>query len=73
LAFLAGNKLELIFSGHRFDGYFGGAPESEVVPVRIAASVIHFYTSTMAQGIDYALAPRDRRLHSKCRLDEIQD
>jgi hypothetical protein len=58
LAFLAGNKLELIFSGHRFDGYFGGAPESEVVPVRIAASVIHFYTSTMAQGIDYALAPR---------------
>jgi hypothetical protein len=58
LGFLAGNKLDLVFSGHRFDGYFGGAPESEVVPVRIAASVIHFYTSTMAQGIDYAWAPR---------------
>jgi hypothetical protein len=47
----------MIYGGHRFDHEIGGAPKSEVVPVRIGASVIHLYTSTMAQGIDYALAP----------------
>jgi subtilisin family serine protease len=58
LALLAGNKLDMTFAGHRFDDYFGIAPESEVIPVRIGASVIHFGDSAMAQGIDYALAPR---------------
>ncbi|MFC3326122.1 S8/S53 family peptidase [Mesorhizobium cantuariense] len=58
LALLAGNELDMIFGGHRFQDYIGGAPMSEVVPVRIGASVIHFFTSAMALGIDYALAPR---------------
>lgn len=35
-------------------GDLGGAPEARVVPVRIANSVVHFWTSTVAQGIDYA-------------------
>jgi hypothetical protein len=49
----------MIFGGHRFHNkYFGGAPESEVIPVRIGASVIHLWDSAMAKGIDYALAPR---------------
>ncbi|TPE49247.1 S8 family serine peptidase [Amaricoccus solimangrovi] len=35
-------------------GPLGGAPEARVVPVRIANSVVHFWTSTVARGIDYA-------------------
>jgi hypothetical protein len=58
LAILAGKKLDMIFGGHRFKDYIGGAPLSEVVPVRIGASVIHVFSSAMARGIDYALAPR---------------
>src|SRR5262249_11239582 len=68
LALLAGNKLDLIFSGHRFNDYFGGAPESEVVPVRISPSVVHIGTSAMAQGIGYALAPRG---HANKKCDVI--
>jgi subtilisin family serine protease len=58
LALLAGNKMDMTFGGHRFKNYFGGAPESEVIPVRISPSVIHLADSEMARGIDYALAPR---------------
>lgn len=35
-------------------GPLGGAPLARVVPVRIANSVVHFWTSTVARGIDYA-------------------
>jgi subtilase family protein len=35
-----------------------GAPEAEVIPVRISPSVIHIYTSTMFKGLMHALAPR---------------
>ena len=35
-------------------GPIGGTPESQIVPVRIANSVVHFWTSTVARGIDYA-------------------
>lgn len=59
LAVVAGNELDMTFGGHRFTGYFGGAPLAEIIPVRIGASVIHFFTSAMARGIDYALAPRN--------------
>jgi len=59
LALCAGAKFPggMIYGGHLFNQAMGGAPESDVIPVRIGASVIHFYTSAMAQGIDYALAP----------------
>jgi hypothetical protein len=39
-----------------FDDLFGGAPYAEVVPIRIANSVVHFFSSTMAEGIEYAIA-----------------
>jgi len=55
LALLAGAKVhQAAFPG--FDAYLGGAPHAEVVPVRIADSVIHFGTRAMAQGIEYAIA-----------------
>jgi hypothetical protein len=38
-----------------FDDFLGGAPHVEVVPIRIADSVIHFSSSTMAEGIEYAI------------------
>lgn len=59
LALLAGNRVDLTFRGLRYEGDFGGAPEADIVPVRIGASVVHVYSSTMARGLNYALAPRD--------------
>jgi hypothetical protein len=38
-----------------FDDFLGGAPHAEVVPIRIADSVIHFFSSAMAEGIEYAV------------------
>ena len=57
LALLAGNRLSLEFGGQIFEGDFGGAPDAEVIPVRICPSVIHLYTSTMARGLYHAMAP----------------
>jgi subtilisin family serine protease len=53
LALLAGNVMDAAGSPP-LDDYLGGAPFAEVVPIRIANSVIHFRTSAMAQGIEYA-------------------
>src|SRR5829696_4193412 len=54
LALLAGRHVEP--QGEpEFDDFLGGAPHAEVVPVRIADSVIHFFSSTMAEGIEYAI------------------
>jgi hypothetical protein len=47
-----------------FDDFFGGAPHAEVVPIRIANSVVHFLTSSMADGIEYAIT-------SGCRVVSI--
>ncbi len=56
LALLAGRKMRpAAFPGFS-DYYLGGAPHAEIVPVRIADSVIHFGTRAMAQGIEYAIA-----------------
>lgn len=52
-ALLAGRRVAIPGSG--FDDILGGAPHSEVVPIRIADSVIHFRTSSMAAGINYAV------------------
>src|SRR5262249_22149161 len=38
-----------------FPAFLGGATHAEVVPIRIADSVIHFGTQAMAQGIEYAI------------------
>ena len=52
IALLAGNRVTL--KSPQFDDDLGGAPDSQVVPVRIADSVVHFWTDEMAKGIDYA-------------------
>ena len=63
LALLAGGRVEP--QGEpEFDDFLGGAPHAEVVPVRIADSVIHFFSSTMAEGIEYAIT-------SGCRVVSI--
>lgn len=54
LALLAGNRVQLPTLG--FEDFLGGAPFADIVPVRIADSVVHFYTSSMAAGIEYAIA-----------------
>jgi len=54
LAILAGNKVQPGLVLQPFDDFLGGAPFATVVPIRIADSVIHFYSSAMAEGIDYA-------------------
>jgi hypothetical protein len=57
LAILAGNSMSLTFGTQTYTGDLGGAPDAEVVPIRIGASVIHLYTQALAQGLDHALAP----------------
>ncbi|WDD91299.1 S8/S53 family peptidase [Burkholderia sp. FERM BP-3421] len=70
LALLAGNKVSLDGKteatphGQVYEGFIGGAPEAEIVPVRIAGvlgSVVYLYGNTMARGLDYALDPGDGR------------
>jgi len=65
IGILAGNTVSRPASspGGRFHGDLGGAPNAEVIPVRIANSVIHFKTSSMAQGLAYAIAPRGDPAH----------
>lgn len=53
LALLAGNIMNAGGNAPLND-FLGGAPFAEVIPIRIADSVIHFRTSAMAQGIEYA-------------------
>jgi Subtilase family len=57
LGILAGRKLDGMEPVGEIvaDGFtLGGAAPMRIVPVRIANSVVHFWTSTVAQGIDYA-------------------
>lgn len=54
MALLAGRRVQP--QGEpEFDDFLGGAPHAEVVPIRIADSVIHFFSSAMAEGIEYAV------------------
>ena len=55
IGLLAGNRVKPPLVPGGFDDFLGGAPFAEVVPIRIASSVIHFYTSAMAVGLDYAV------------------
>lgn len=71
LSILAGNMLQgMQDSRLNIGDYLGGAPFAEIVPVRIANSVVHFYTSAMARGIDYLIAPGDSA-DSSLRCDVI--
>ncbi|OAI54748.1 hypothetical protein AYO44_14265 [Planctomycetaceae bacterium SCGC AG-212-F19] len=53
LALLAGDRISPRNFPH-FNDFLGGAPKVDVVPIRIADSVVHFRTSAMAAGIEYA-------------------
>ena len=63
LALLGGRRIEPQ-GVPTFDDFLGGAPHAEVVPIRIANSVVHFFSSSMAEGIEYAVA-------SGCRVISI--
>ena len=52
LALLAGNRVAVSSTG--FDDFLGGCPFAEVVPIRVADSVVHFQTSSMAAGLNHA-------------------
>jgi subtilisin family serine protease len=54
LGILAGRKLADVRPEGLNGITLGGAAPMRIVPVRIANSVVHFWTSTVAQGIDYA-------------------
>jgi len=45
---------------YQANGYLGAAPNAVVVPVRMADSVIHLYSVTMAEGITYAALSTDK-------------
>ena len=52
--------------GYAFDDFVGGAPDAEIVPIRIGTSVVQLKTSTVTKGIMYAveLCARDEtRIH----------
>ncbi|MBL8235836.1 MAG: S8 family serine peptidase [Bryobacterales bacterium] len=46
-----------ILAGNKFDGTFvGGAPFARVVPIRVANGVVLFTNSSIARGLEYAIA-----------------
>ncbi len=58
LGILAGNTLQGLTQAYQNTNEpLGGAPYAEIVPIRVANSVLHFFTSVLAQGFDYAIAP----------------
>lgn len=57
IAILAGGRLNGMAPPADTNDYLGGAPLAEVIPVRIATSVILLRTSAFAEGLDYLIAP----------------
>lgn len=56
LSILAGGKFQ--FQDPRypkgFNDFIGGAPDAEIIPVRVGKSVVQLFTSNIASGINYA-------------------
>ena len=58
LGILAGNTLHgLIETLQNTGESLGGAPNAEIVPIRVADSVLHFHTSALAPGIRLRHSP----------------
>jgi hypothetical protein len=55
LSILAGNRFQFAGSGYNFNDLLGGAPDAEIVPVRVGKSVVQLLTSNIAKGINYAV------------------
>ena len=49
IGILAGGKVA------ELNDYLGGAPQADILPIRIANSVVLFYTSVLAQALQYAI------------------
>ena len=54
LSILAGKQFLFSGGGYSFNELLGGAPDAEIVPVRVGQSVVQLRTSNIAKGIDYA-------------------
>jgi len=56
LGILAGGKLCFQPPGYpvQFNDLVGGAPDAEIIPVRVGKSVVQIWTSSIAAGINYA-------------------
>ena len=54
LGILAGGPFKFKKSGYSFDGVLGGAPNAEIVPIRVGNSVVQLTTKAVAKGINYA-------------------
>ena len=63
LALLAGSRCRVAGHGYAFDAPLGGAPDAEIVPVRIAGTVVQFRTSALARGIAFAAGLRRDDVH----------
>lgn len=56
LSLLAGNKLDGTALGWEgFKDFVGAAAQAQIIPIRIADSVVRFSTGTMVQGFGYAV------------------
>ncbi|WP_083842757.1 S8 family serine peptidase [Schlesneria paludicola] len=55
LTLLAGGGFKFNQSGYSFDGVLGGAPNADIVPIRVGNSVVQLTTSAVAKGISYAV------------------
>lgn len=56
ITLLAGNKVTKADTFNEFEGYVGGAPLAEVIPVRISESVVIMNDRNFCDAIDYAIA-----------------
>jgi len=54
LGILAGSHFKIQQSGYAFDSVLGGAPDAEIVPIRVGNSVVQLTTSQVARGLNYA-------------------
>lgn len=59
MALLAAGNIEVCEGAETSVVALGGAPSANVLPIRIAESVGHFWTSSMAAGIAYAAMPAE--------------
>ena len=55
LSILAGKNFQFSNGTYQFNQPLGGAPDAEVIPVRVGKSVIQLLTSNIAKGINYAV------------------
>jgi hypothetical protein len=55
LTILAGNKVAPDATFNEFEGYIGGVPFADVIPVRISESVVILNAETFCDALDYAI------------------